>query len=158
MLSGDLPGSKEPEQAEPVDMGKIKERYLRGELEEAIVQIEVPETTPVVPGLFGQGGQDELGQGLQEFFNLMMPKRVVQRRVTVAEARELLTQQETEKLIDWEEVYREAVSRVEETAIYLSMRSIRLWDQGEAPRMFPRRVQRDISPTLKGLWFGPTGR
>ena len=161
MLSGELPGTKEAEQAEPENLGNVKERYFRGELEEEMVQIEVTETTPVVPGLFGQGGQDELGQGLQEFFNMMMPKRLVQRRVTVAEARELLTQQETEKLIDWEEVYREAILRAEESGIiFIDEIDKIVGAKGEStPDVSREGVQRDILPIVEGttVWtkYGP---
>ncbi len=161
MLSGELPGAKETVQAEPAALESVKERYLRGELEDEMVQIEVPETTPVLPGLFSQAGQDELGQGLQEFFNLMMPKRLVQRRVTVAEARELLAQQETEKLIDWEEVYREAVLRVEESGIiFIDEIDKIVGTKGEsAPDVSREGVQRDILPIVEGttVWtkYGP---
>ncbi|HHW11900.1 MAG TPA: ATP-dependent protease ATPase subunit HslU [Firmicutes bacterium] len=164
----DLFGVFAPEKTQsapdPEEQGRLemlRERYYRGELEDEMVQIEVVETPPVPSGMVGIGGLDEIGQGLQEFFSAMLPKKVSLRQVTVAEAREILTQQETEKLIDWDDVYREAVTRVEESGIvFIDEIDKIVGGYGEnGPDVSREGVQRDILPIVEGttVWtkYGP---
>ncbi|HBG17112.1 MAG TPA: HslU--HslV peptidase ATPase subunit [Firmicutes bacterium] len=152
---------QDQEQNQEVKKEEIKERYLRGELENEMVQVEVTESAPVVPGILGQSGLDELGQGLQEFFSMMMPKKVSLRRLAVSEARELLTQQEIERLLDWEEVQREAVLKVEEAGIvFIDEIDKIVGSKGENNLDVSREgVQRDILPIVEGttVWtkYGP---
>lgn len=152
----DTPGPEEQSSLEA-----LTERYRRGELEQEMVQIEVVETAPVPPSMAGLGGLDEIGQGLQEFFSTMLPKKVSLRQVTVAEAREILTQQETEKLIDWDDVYREATTKVEESGIvFIDEIDKIVGGHGESgPDVSREGVQRDILPIVEGttVWtkYGP---
>lgn len=149
---------------DPMEEGKIeeiKEKYYRGELDNELVQIEVAESTPVVPGMMGVAGLDEIGQGLQEFLATMMPKKTNLRRLPVKEAREILIQQEIEKLIDWEEVYRQAITKVEESGIVFidEIDKIVGGQGGTGPDVSREGVQRDILPIVEGttVWtkYGP---
>ncbi|HEY8391183.1 MAG TPA: ATP-dependent protease ATPase subunit HslU [Capillibacterium sp.] len=164
-LFGALTGEKR-EQAgiDPAGEEKIeaiRAQYNRGELENELVQIEVAESTPVLPGMIGVGGLDEIGQGLQEFLATMMPKKMNLRRMTVKEAREILIQQEIEKLIDWDDVYRQAITRVEESGIVFidEIDKIVGGQSGTGPDVSREGVQRDILPIVEGttVWtkYGP---
>ncbi|NLM37197.1 MAG: ATP-dependent protease ATPase subunit HslU [Firmicutes bacterium] len=150
-----------PDQEEQIKLETLRERYRRGDLEAEMVQIEVAETPPVPSGMVGIGGLDEIGQGLQEFFSAMLPKKMSLRQVTVAEAREILIQQETEKLIDWDDVYREAITRVEESGIVFldEIDKIVGGYSENGPDVSREGVQRDILPIVEGttVWtkYGP---
>ena len=164
-LFGVFTGEKTVEAApgpeEQISLEALTERYHRGELEQEMVQIEVVETPPVPSSMVGLGGLDEIGQGLQEFFSAMLPKKVSLRQVTVAEAREILTQQETEKLIDWDDVYREATQRWRNRGLSLLTRSIRSSvAMAKAGLTFRGKGSNGIfSPLLRGRPFGQnTGR
>ena len=164
-LFGVLTGDK-GEQADlnSVEQGRIEEirgKYHRGELENELVSIEVAESNPVLPGMVGVSGLDELGQGLQEFMTTMMPKKMNIRRLPVKEAREILIQQEIEKLIDREEVYRQAITKVEESGIvFIDEIDKIVGGHGETgPDVSREGVQRDILPIVEGttVWtkYGP---
>lgn len=161
VFSGEKTVETPPAPDEQISLEALKERYHRGELEQQLVQIEVVETPPVPSGMIGLGGLDEIGQGLQEFFAAMLPKRVNLRQVTVAEAREILIQQETEKLIDWDDVYREAITRVEESGIvFIDEIDKIVGGHGDSgPDVSREGVQRDILPIVEGttVWtrYGP---
>lgn len=161
VFTGEKTVPSAPTPDEQASLEQLKERYRRGELEQEMVQIEVTETTPVPASMVGLGGLDEIGQGLQELFATMLPKKMTQRRVTVQEAREILIQQETEKLIDWEDVYREAILKVEESGIvFLDEIDKIVGGRGEnGPDVSREGVQRDILPIVEGttVWtkYGP---
>ncbi len=158
------PDKGRPPQAEPVagvDLAEIRERLRRGELETEMVEIEVAESAPPMVGFLGQSGLEEIGQGLQDFFSSMMPRRMRRRRVPVAEARKILTQQEAEKLVDWEECTRQALVRVEESGVVFldEIDKICGGGGGKGPDVSREGVQRDILPIVEGctVWtkYGP---
>lgn len=158
---GEKPRTVHQEPGEEMRIAEVRKRLLAGELEKEFVEIEVPETTPVVPGVFSQSGLEEVGQGLQDFFNSIMPKRLRTRRMTVAEARECLTQQEVEKLLDWEEINKEALEKVEESGIIFLDEIDKIAGSGghNGPDVSREGVQRDILPIVEGstIWtkYGP---
>lgn len=146
---------------EEVRVREFQEKLTRGELEEEYVLINVPEAAPVVPAILSQSGMEEIGQGLQDFFGGMMPKKMRSRRMTIAEARESLTHQEVEKLLDYEEINKEAISRVEESGIvFLDEIDKIVGSTGySGPDVSREGVQRDILPMVEGstIWtkYGP---
>ncbi len=54
--------------------------------------------------IFSGAGMEEMGINLQDMFGNILPKRKRKRKLTVAEARKLLAQEEAQKLIDMDEV------------------------------------------------------
>jgi ATP-dependent HslUV protease ATP-binding subunit HslU len=79
----------------------------------------------------------------------------------VAEARKILTQQEAEKLVDWEECTRQALVRVEESGVVFldEIDKICGGGGGKGPDVSREGVQRDILPIVEGctVWtkYGP---
>ncbi len=68
--------------------------------------------------MVGAGMMDEVSMmNLQEMLNGMMPKKSKKRKVTVAEARRVLLEEEEAKLIDMDEVKEEAIRRAEDAGI-----------------------------------------
>jgi len=127
------------------------EKLRRKELEEMMVEIEVEEST--MPGvMFGTLGLEELGLNLQDMLSNIFPRRKRKRRVTVAEARKILAQEEAEKLIDMDEVAREAVQRVEQNGIIFidEIDKIAARNGGVGPDVSREGVQRDILPIVEG--------
>ena len=54
--------------------------------------------------IFSGQGMEEMGINLKDMLSNVMPSRTKRRRVQVAEARRLLTQEEAQKLVDMDEV------------------------------------------------------
>ncbi|MEM8890878.1 MAG: AAA family ATPase, partial [Bacteroidota bacterium] len=94
---------------------KFREKLLKGELEERKIELEVtvPSHNVQIVGPMGMDGMD----GLQDMLSGMMPKKQKKRKMTVAEAREHLIEEEAARLIDMDSVTREAIERAGNSGI-----------------------------------------
>ncbi|MCP4663147.1 MAG: ATP-dependent protease ATPase subunit HslU, partial [bacterium] len=143
--------SAEPELANPT-REKFRELLRRGKLEDRDVEIEVDETRfPSLEMFTPQGGVEEVGINLKD----MMPGLFGRRRrqhFKVSEAREILKQQEAEKLIDQQQGAQEANERVEQGGmIFLDeIDKIAGREGGRGPDISREGVQRDLLPIIEG--------
>jgi ATP-dependent HslUV protease ATP-binding subunit HslU len=82
----------------------------------------------------------------------MLPKRKRKRSVSVREAREILAMEEARKLIDQDQVKRDAVTRAEQSGIIFvdEMDKIAGKEGGTGPDVSRGGVQRDILPIIEG--------
>jgi len=91
---------------------------------------------------------------LQEMLNGMMPRKQKKRKVTVAEARRLLLDEEVSKLIDMDEVKDEALRRAEESGIIFIDEIDKIASGskkgGGGPDVSREGVQRDLLPIVEG--------
>ncbi|KPL18945.1 MAG: hypothetical protein AMJ92_05570 [candidate division Zixibacteria bacterium SM23_81] len=131
---------------------KLRARLRAGSLENRLVELEVSEGRYPVVEIFSPMGMEELGINFQEMFGGLMPKRSKRRKVTVAEARRILAQQEAQKLVDMEEVTREARDRVENSGIVFLDEIDKIAGQRSkvGPDVSREGVQRDILPIVEG--------
>ena len=132
---------------------KFREKLRSGKLDERKVEIEVDESRYPSFELFTpQGGVEEVGLNLKEMMPGLFGRR--QRQMTsVAEAREILEQQEAEKLIDQRRVAREARQRVEQGGlIFLDEIDKVAVREGARNNSDVSRegVQRDLLPIVEG--------
>jgi ATP-dependent HslUV protease ATP-binding subunit HslU len=130
---------------------KFRDRLRSGALETKQVEIEVEETSGPSLEMFTPQGVEEVGINLKDMLpGLFGRKR--QQKVTVAEAREILLQQESEKLIDRAQVSREARLRVEQAGmIFLDeIDKIAGREGGRGPDVSREGVQRDLLPIVEG--------
>lgn len=131
---------------------KFRQKLLNGELDERVVELDVPKESIPTMQIFSPVGIEELGLNIQELFGNLMPKKVKKRRVTVPEALQILTQQEAQKLIDMEEVIREAIQRVENAGIVFLDEIDKITSAGSkhGPDVSREGVQRDLLPVVEG--------
>lgn len=120
-----------------------------GKLEDRQVEIEVSEEGPntmMMPGM------EEMGVNIQDMLGNLMPKRRAKRKMTIASAREVLRQQEAEKLIDSEDVTREAIDRAENSGIIFIDEIDKVADGGSnnSGDVSGEGVQRDLLPVVEG--------
>jgi ATP-dependent HslUV protease ATP-binding subunit HslU len=132
---------------------RFREKLQAGELDDREIEIEVATDTVPMVQVFGPLGIEEMGLNLQELFGNLAGQRRKKRRVTVAEARELLTQEEAQKLIDMDKVTREALQRVEQSGIVfideIDKVAARDGTRG-GPDVSREGVQRDLLPIVEG--------
>ncbi len=130
----------------------IKQKISRLELENEIIEIEVEEKNASFMEIISGAGVEEMGVNLQDMFGSILPKNKKKRKVTVEEARKILTYEEAQNLIDIDEVYREAIKSVEEDGIIFldEIDKIAGKESGYGPDVSRGGVQRDILPVVEG--------
>lgn len=156
MLFGGQQTEEEQNEDDPhvrVKRSQITEDLKAGKLENEIVTIEVTEQSSNMLGaLAGMPGMDA-GNNIGEMLSNMMPSQKKKRKVTVTEARRLLTIEEANKLIDDDEVAAEAVRRAEQTGIIFIDEIDKIAVRGNSaggPGVSREGVQRDILPIVEG--------
>lgn len=130
---------------------KVREKLARGELEDQMIEIEIEEQMPSMFDLFAGTGAEQIGMNMQEMLGQFLPKRRKRRRMPIRQAREVLTQEEGQKLIDMDQVIQEALERAEQSGIIFldEIDKIAGKDRG-GPDVSREGVQRDILPIVEG--------
>jgi ATP-dependent HslUV protease ATP-binding subunit HslU len=138
---------------------KFRDKLERGDLEDREVEIEVSaDASSPMMQVFGPMGMEEMGMNLQEMFGNLTGGKRKKRRVPISEARELLTEEEAQKLIDMDQVKDDALERVQQTGIVFIdeidkvAAGTRTRDQGGGAGAGVSRqgVQRDLLPIVEG--------
>ena len=139
----------------PDDLGRTREKFrdkLRsGALDDRLVEVEVEDSAPRSFEMFTPQGVEEVGINLREMMPGLFGKRQRQ-EVKVSEAREILQQQEAEKLVDRRQITEEARNAVEQNGIVFldEMDKIAAHDSGRGPDVSREGVQRDLLPVVEG--------
>jgi ATP-dependent HslUV protease ATP-binding subunit HslU len=133
----------------------FREKIRRGELEDRKIEINIKGGSGPNVGMVGAGMMDEVSMmNLQEMLNGMMPKKSKKRKVTVAEARRLLIEEEAAKLIDMDEVKEEAIRKAEDAGIIFIDEIDKIASGGKkgggGPDVSREGVQRDLLPIVEG--------
>jgi len=132
---------------------KLRAQLQKGQLDDRLVEIDVPTDSTPMMQIFSPMGIEEMGMNLQDIFGGMMPKKLKKRKTTVPQALQIITQQEAQKLIDMEEVVREAKNRVENSGIVFldEIDKIAGASSGKhGPDVSREGVQRDLLPVVEG--------
>ena len=119
-----------------------------GRLDDMVIEIEVEDNAALGIEIAGMGSDINLG----DMFSGILPKKTKKRRVSVAEARKIFTQEEADKLIDMDEVTQTAVERAEQDGIIFldEIDKIAGKNMGAGPDISREGVQRDILPIVEG--------
>lgn len=150
-------GSDEPENEVELNeqtRARFREKIQKGELDDRKIEIDVTANPSGNVGMIG-GGMDEASMiNIQEMIGNMMPKKKKKRKVTIAEARKILLEEEASKMIDMDEVKEEAIFKAENTGIIFIDEVDKIAKGGEAgkggPDVSREGVQRDLLPIVEG--------
>ncbi len=130
----------------------FRDKLQRGELDDRKIEIDVQQSAAQV-GMVGPGMDEVTMMNLQEMLSGIMPKKAKKRKVTIAEARKLLLEEESAKLIDMDEVKEEAIRKAENTGIIFidEIDKIASSSKGAGgPDVSREGVQRDLLPIVEG--------
>ena len=129
---------------------KLREQLRSGGLEDRQIEITVEERSTVV-GVLGNAGM-EMDVEFQNMFEKMLPSKRETRRLTVADARKVLFNQEAEKLIDRDRINRTAIERVEQSGMVFidEIDKVAGPESKHGPDVSRQGVQRDLLPIVEG--------
>jgi ATP-dependent HslUV protease ATP-binding subunit HslU len=134
---------------------KFRKKLENGDLEDREIEVEVSKDSSSMMQVFGPMGMEEMGVNLQDLFGNLGGSNQKKRRVPISEARELLTQEEAQKLIDMDQVKEDALDRVQYSGIVFIDEIDKVASgtrkQGEGGQGVSRQgVQRDLLPIVEG--------
>ncbi|EAX48674.1 heat shock protein HslVU, ATPase subunit HslU [Thermosinus carboxydivorans Nor1] len=129
-----------------------RKRLKQGELEDELIEITVEDNSHPMVGMFAGAGIEEMGINIQDMLGSLLPKKQKKRKVTVANARKIFTQEEAQKLIDMDEVIAEAIYQAENYGIIFLDEIDKIAGRGHStgPDVSREGVQRDILPIVEG--------
>ncbi|MGR5985191.1 ATP-dependent protease ATPase subunit HslU [Bacillus cytotoxicus] len=130
---------------------EVEKQLVAGLLEEEIVSIEVTEQQSSMFDMLQGTGMEQMGMNFQDALGSFMPKKTKKRKLSVKEARKVLTNEEAQRLIDMDEVTQEAVYRAEQLGIIFIDEIDKIaGKQSNSVDVSREGVQRDILPIVEG--------
>ena len=134
---------------------KLRVQLKAGNLDKRMIELDLSAENYPMLQVLGPIGLEEMGININDLFGNMMPKKSKKRKMTIAEARKVLAQDEANKLIDMDVVIKEAIEKVQNSGIVFideidkvaggSSKS----SQG-GPDVSREGVQRDLLPIVEG--------
>lgn len=145
---------EEEKTSETATRDKLRELLHAGKLEKRLVELDTnPGKNMPMVEIVAAGGMEDIGANIRDVLSQMMPREKKHRRVTVADARELLILDEAQKLIDMDQVVKLAIENVEQNGIVFLDELDKVCSRndhhsgGEVSR---EGVQRDLLPIVEG--------
>ena len=144
--------SKELKERHERTRERIRKKMEKGEFEEKMIEVEVSDEPAIGMQIFGPMGMEDIGMNIKDMISGSLPKTTRTKKMTVAEAREILTENEAAKLIDQEEVIRIARERAENNGIIFldEIDKVVGNNSGVRPDVSREGVQRDLLPIVEG--------
>jgi ATP-dependent HslUV protease ATP-binding subunit HslU len=132
---------------------KLRAQLRAGQLESRPVEVDVPERAmPMVQFIGSQGTEEMEVGGLRDVFSGLFGNRTKRRSLPIGEARAVLRQEEEARLVDQDQVAREAVERAESAGIVFldEVDKIAGRESTHGPDVSREGVQRDLLPIVEG--------
>ena len=142
---------KKSNKPEDIDTEKFREKfyedYKKGIYDQDVIDIDVKEQPKQINLLDGGGGEINIGQIMGGMFKVARKVK----KMTVERAKEILLEEECEKLIDPDSINKEAIYRAEQEGIIFIDEIDRIAAKKNNGQDVSREgVQRDILPIVEG--------
>ncbi|HEX9251024.1 MAG TPA: ATP-dependent protease ATPase subunit HslU [Ignavibacteriaceae bacterium] len=130
----------------------MKEKLKNGEMDDRMIEFDSQAQSSIGMQVLGPFGMDDMGINIQEIMGNIMPKKRKKRKTTVKEARQILAQEEMQKLIDMDVVQKEAIERIENSGMIFidEIDKVAGGGKGQGPDVSREGVQRDLLPIVEG--------
>ncbi len=131
---------------------KLRKQLREGRLDKRTVEMEIRERALPVGIVSNVGGMEELENNLREMLGGLMPGKKKNRVMKIPDALKYFAQEEAQKLIDVDEVTRDAIERVEQSGIVFldEVDKIAGREKNAGPDVSREGVQRDLLPIVEG--------
>ena len=130
---------------------KLRKLLREDKLNERFVDVEVTAKNSPIQ-VFSTSGIEEMDVNLSDMLGNIFPKKTKKRKVKVPEAMEIFTQEESQKLVDMDNVVKSAIERVEQSGIIFidEIDKIAGRESSAGPDVSREGVQRDLLPIIEG--------
>ena len=153
MLDILMPPLKEGEESESIERTreKLRAQLRDGKLDDRMVEIDVRERNMPVE-IVTNTGVEEMDINLRDMLPGLFGGKNRRRKMRVAEGLDYLISEEEQKLVDMDQITRQAIERVEQSGIIFldEMDKIAGREGGRGPDVSREGVQRDILPIVEG--------
>ena len=131
---------------------KLRGMLRRGKLDNRFVDLDVADRSMPMVEIFSNIGMEEMGINFKDMLGGMFPKTTKRRKMKVADAMEILAQEEAQHLVDMDQVVRDAIVRVEQSGIIFldEIDKITGGNDSHGPDVSREGVQRDLLPIVEG--------
>ncbi|MDX1957102.1 MAG: ATP-dependent protease ATPase subunit HslU [Leptospiraceae bacterium] len=155
--SSDVPLSPEEEERKKsyeTTKELMRKKLNSGKLDEKEIEIDQAQPQAGLPMMqvFGAGNLEDMDNQIQSMLGELTNKKPKKRKLPISEAREILKEQEVEKLLDQDKIHREAIRRAEEMGIIFidEIDKVAGKDKGGGVDVSREGVQRDLLPIVEG--------
>ena len=130
---------------------RFRKMLREGKLDDKEIEIELAQA-PAGVEIMAPPGMEEMTSQLQGLFQNLGSARKRSRRLRIAEALKLLTEEEASKLVNEEEIRARAIANVEQNGIVFLDEIDKIARRGEShgPDVSREGVQRDLLPLIEG--------
>lgn len=147
------PGQEGESEMQSQTREKLREQLRAGNLDARVIEVDVTVSPNPSAQIFGPMGLEDMGVDIQNLLSSMMPKRTKKRKISIAEAKVMLQQDEAQKLIDPDAVARVARERTQNAGIIFIDEIDKIAgtkSTGGGVDVSREGVQRDLLPIVEG--------
>jgi ATP-dependent HslUV protease ATP-binding subunit HslU len=142
-------------QEQPKDFStreKLRKMLREGKMNNREIDLETTQQSTPIVEIFSASGLEEMDINVKDMFGNLFPKKTRKRKVKIPEALEIIAREEAQRLIDMEDVTKEAIKSVEQTGIIFldELDKIASRETGHGPDVSREGVQRDLLPIVEG--------
>ncbi len=150
LLDALYPRTGDPKGEDPT-RERLREKLRAGELEDREVEIEIQQRSTPTVEIFSPQGIEEMGFSLRDMLGNLMPRGKRTRRMKVSHARQILREEEAQRLIDADVAREKAIERVEQSGIVFLDEIDKIARRDSHGADVSREgVQRDLLPVIEG--------
>lgn len=153
MMNGLQGGEVQEEKEEVTESVRVSRETVKSQLEKGLlenreitIEVEEKKNTPTM-----NNGLEQMGIDLNDTLNALTPKKKVKRVVSVSEAREILINEESSKLVNEADIHSDAIKLAQNNGIIFIDEFDKITSKSENNGQVSREgVQRDILPIVEG--------
>jgi len=135
---------------------KFRQMLRDGKLDDRELEVSLSESKslPMVE-IMTTSGMEDMQSNIQDAFSKIFPRKVKNRKMKLPEALDAVTKEEMEKLVDMDQVIKEALRKTEEAGIVFLDEIDKIVSKGggsgsHGPEVSREGVQRDLLPIVEG--------
>jgi len=136
----------------PSTREKLRRLLKEGRMDTRYVELETTNRNLPMIEVFSSSGIEEMEFNIKEVFGNIFPGKGKKKRVKIPEAREIIFQEESQKLIDMDKVIEEAIRITEQNGIIFldELDKVAGYESTHGPDVSREGVQRDLLPIVEG--------